>query len=589
METEYLVKGGNSRAAFTLKIHRGDGMALLAMNWRRGKPPRNFVGFAIEFREPGKDLFWPVGNRIGFPGQKLEGSKKFFDSTRAPIQKFRWVHFPRNPEIRGKFTYRVTAMHMDANGVLASGDQQTASIALMRETLPGKANVAFTRGFVSSQAFVDRYAPDGKLTTLIPDKAKDGLAFKPTHKKKDEAYEWMGFEARSAVLEILDEAIAKDLEVRVIAYDLNLPEILTRLQALGRRLKIIIDDFKATGGGHKAADFPESKAASRLRRSAGTSNVVRQHMGNLQHHKSIAIRGRGVNKVVYGSTNFTWRGVYVQSNNAFVVNSKKATDDYFQVFEQYFNAPNAASFKKSDAAVGWHKLGVPGLNAQVGFSPHNAQNGLLASVGRDIDAARSSVLFSLAFLGQMTKGPIGPALGRKIKSRTVHTLGIADASVKAGNLGVAVLSPDNKRRVVRASALTGNVPAPFRTEPSGLAGSGGQHRGTRMHHKFVVIDFDTADARVYLGSYNFSEPADQNNGENLVLVKDRTVATSYMIEAVRIYDHYRFRSAHEDARRAGRTSKEINLKPAPRTSTQKPWWQRDWDDPIRKRDRVLFS
>jgi hypothetical protein len=100
------------------------------------------------------------------------------------------------------------------------------------------------------------------------------------------------------------------------------------------------------------------------------------------------------------------------------------------------------------------------------------------------------------------KGPIGPALGRAIKSRTVYALGIADARVKEGNLGVTVLTPDNKQHVVRSSALTGNVPAPFSTEPSGLSGSSGQQRGTRMHHKFVVLDFDTAP--VYLGSYNFS-------------------------------------------------------------------------------------
>ncbi|TCP80849.1 phospholipase D-like protein [Rhizobium sp. PP-CC-2G-626] len=66
-----------------------------------------------------------------------------------------------------------------------------------------------------------------------------------------------------------------------------------------------------------------------------------------------------------------------------------------------------------------------------------------------------------------------------------------------------------------------------------------------MHHKFVVIDFNTEI--VYAGSHNFSEPAGNANEENLVRVKDRTVATSYMVEALRIYDHYVFRAAAEDA------------------------------------------
>ena len=575
--------GANSKAPFTLKVHRGDGMALLAMNWKTGKPPRNFVGFAIEFREPGGDKFWAIRNRIGFPGQRKKFSDPPIESTRAPIQKFRWVHFPRNAEKPGKFTYRVTPMFMDAGGALGRGEEQTASIALMRDTLQGKVNVGFTRGYISSQAFVANFAPDKDLSTLVPNDAKGGLEFKPTHKKADEALEWMGFEARSVIHELLDEAAKKKAEVRAIVFDFNLPEMLTRLEKLKSKLKVIIDDSSKK----KEPASPESKAAARLKKTAGTANVKRQHMASLQHHKSIAVRGTGINKVLFGSTNFSWRGFYVQSNNAVVVNSKKAVDDYFKAFDEYFKASRADDFRKSTASAGWHTLGVDGLTAKVGYSPHNKKNGLLAEVGKDIAKAKSSVLFSLAFLGQTTKGPIGPALGKQIKSKTVHTLGIADANVKEGNLGVTVLSPDNKRRVVRSSALTQNAPAPFSNEPSGLSGSKGQHRGTRMHHKFVVLDFDTPDARVYFGSYNFSEPADFDNGENLVMVKDRTVATSYMIEAVRLYDHYRFRTVQEDTK--GKGLKVIELKLPPTKPSQKPWWQKDWDDPARKLDRVLFA
>jgi hypothetical protein len=59
VSSDFQVSGGNAGAPFTLKIHRGEGMALLAMNWRGGKrPPDDFVGFAIEYREPGSDRFF---------------------------------------------------------------------------------------------------------------------------------------------------------------------------------------------------------------------------------------------------------------------------------------------------------------------------------------------------------------------------------------------------------------------------------------------------------------------------------------------------------------------------------------------------
>jgi phosphatidylserine/phosphatidylglycerophosphate/cardiolipin synthase-like enzyme len=90
-----------------------------------------------------------------------------------------------------------------------------------------------------------------------------------------------------------------------------------------------------------------------------------------------------------------------------------------------------------------------------------------------------------------------------------------------------------------------------------------------MHHKFIVIDFDKPTARVYLGSYNFSSPADVKNGENLLLIRDRRVVVSYAVEALRIFDHYHFRVAQAEADEAG---KELALAKPPRNPGEQPWW-----------------
>ncbi|MBY5580555.1 phospholipase D-like domain-containing protein [Rhizobium leguminosarum] len=583
MDTDFRVTGRNAASLFALTIHRGDGMVLLGMDWKNGRPPIDFVGFAIQYREPGTDFFKNVRNRIGFPGQPVPDDG--IRTTEAPIQKFRWVHFPFNADLPGKFLYRVTPKFMDAAGALTAGEAQEAELALMRETIPGKLNVAFTRGFVSSQAFVRNFAPDAPtIITLVPAVGDEGLDFVPTHADAERALAWMGFEARAETLALLDKARDAGAEVRVIAYDLNLPEVVTRLEALGPKLKIIIDDSDRTKG-HGRPNSPETRAAERLIASAGAANVKRQHMANLQHQKSIAVRGGGISTVLYGSTNLSWRGLYVQSNNSLAVHSEKAIDDYFTAFESYFTAKRAEDFRDSPSSAGWIDLGLDGVDAKVAFSPHSDANGRLDEIGADIDTAQSSVLFSLAFLGQMTRGAIGPALGRALERPEMHVMGIADAEVRAGNLGLNVLTPDNRRRVVRAAALTGNVPPPFLTEPSGLSGVDGNQRGTRMHHKFLVLDFDKPTARVYLGSYNFSNPADDENGENLVLVRDRTVATSYMIEALRMYDHYIFRVA---SGASGGPARPLELKRPPQAGGT-PWFERDWTDPIRARDRALFA
>ena len=565
---KFQVSGKNSAALFTLKLHRGDGMALLGMNWKKGKPPKDFVGFAIEHRPPDSDRFFALKNRITFPGVDGAVNPERLSTMSSPIQKFRWVHFPRNANLDGEFVYRVTPMFMNDDDTLSQGDPQEAAIELRRDTFPGQLNVTFTRGFVSSQAFVDRFEKFGPINKLVPAKAADGLKFKPTHPNADEALAWMGFEAREVILDTLDQAIKDKAEVRVVAYDLNVPDVVERLEKIGKRLKIIIDDSKEHGEPKSA----ETQAEKRLRASAGKENVTRQHMKSLQHNKTIVVDGPKVKKVVFGSTNLSWRGFYVQSNNAVVVEGRKPVALARAAFDKYFDDPDG--FGDSDSAK-LTDLGLKDIDARVAFSPHAKSNSLLKKIGDDILGNTTSCLFySLAFLS-ITPGVIKEAIKKVTSRKDIFVYGISDKKVG----GIDLQMPDGNVAPVFASALDKNIPAPFSKEPAG----GG---GNRMHHKFVVIDFDKPTARVYLGSYNFSIPADEKNGENLLLIRDRRVAVSYTIEALRIFDHYHFRIAQREAKKAKKT---LQLAKPPREAGEKPWWSEDYTDARKIRDRELFA
>ena len=570
--SDFALYGSNQAAPFTLKVHRGDGMALLAMNWKAPKPPEDFVGFGIEYREPGGTKFWPVTNRIAFPTPDGKVNPKRMSSLISPIQMFRWVHFPFNASLPGAFTYRVTPISMDEGGTLAMGEVQQVDLELARDTYR-RLNIAYTRGFVSSQAFVDRYAVHGPISTLVADDAATGLSFRPTHPDAAKALPWMGFEARTAILDVLDAAIADTTaEVRVVAYDFNLPELLDRLVKLGSRLKIIIDN----SADHAATGSAENTAAARFASSAGAGNVKRQHMAKLQHNKFIAVRGKSTKAVVLGSTNFSWRGFYVQNNNALVVSTKAAADLCFEAFDSYFAADSAGDFRGSVSASDWYDLGVKDVDAKVTFSPHGPGNVRLAEIGDDIGSTKSSLLYSLAFLYEVP-GAVSDAITAVTNDKSKFVYGISDKRVG----GINVQEPDGNINPVYAAELSGNLPEPFKSEPAGASGY-----QTRMHHKFVVIDFDKPTARVYLGSYNFSDPADTKNGENLVLIKDRRVATSYMIEALGIFDHYLFRVRQKQAKTAKKT---ITLKFPPRQPGDKPWWDSNYSVPIKIRDRLIFS
>jgi phosphatidylserine/phosphatidylglycerophosphate/cardiolipin synthase-like enzyme len=563
-----VITGSSATAPFSLKVRRGEGMALLSMDWKQGTPPDDFVGFAIEFQAPGEAQFRALENMLAFldaNGKVVPGRTS---SRLAPFQRFRWVHFPRDANLDGDFGYRVTPVFMDANDSLSYGDPQEAAVILGGDTYPGKLNVAFTRGFVSSQAFAERYEP---IATLLPPNANQGLTFTATNPKTDEALDWMGFEARRAILAVLDEAIADEAaQVRAVAYDLNEPEIVSRLEKLGNRLRMIIDN----SGSHGKPGSAEDEAEQRLAASAGAGNVKRQHMGGLQHNKTIVLDSPTNQIVVCGSTNFSWRALFVQSNNALVLRGKDAADAFSEAFEQYWQHDDPGAFSIT-AAAGLSDLKLNEIDAQVAFSPHSAQNALLAQVAEDIGQhTGSTLLYSLAFLYQ-TPGPILDAIKTVTEDDAVFVYGISDRKVG----GIEVQRPNGNVDPVYPDELSAHVPEPFKSEVTG-------NGGIRMHHKFVVIDFDKPTARVYLGSYNFSHAADAANGENLLIIRDPRVAVSYAVEALTLFDHYHFRIS---AREATEEGKPYALARPPRKPDEKPWWDSYYSDPHKARDRKVFA
>jgi len=277
--------------------------------------------------------------------------------------------------------------------------------------------------------------------------------------------------------------------------------------------------------------------------------------------------------VVCGSTNFSWRAFFVQSNNATILRGANAIKPFVAAFEAYWSAvPN--SFGATPSAI-WSNLGLKDITARVAFSPHAPSNALLATIADDIgEKTKSCMFFSLAFLYQ-TPGPILDAIKKVADSDAIFIYGISDRKVG----GLDLQKPNGNVSPVFPAALSKNVPAPFSEEPSG----GG---GIRMHHKFVVIDFDKPTARVYLGSYNFSSTADIKNGENLLLIRNRRIAVSFTVEALRIFDHYHFRVVQQEAKTA---KKELVLAKPPRNAGEVPWWEEDYVDARKIRDRELFA
>ena len=550
--------------SLAVKLWRGERMCLIGMDV--ADPEDDFVGFAIEVKSPGSTDYVALRNRLNFDygsaDNGVDGFRNFL-STAAPFQKFRWMHFPYDPT-DGTYLYRVTKMHMNAAGALKSGDRVAdLPISLDRMTYSDYLDIGFTRNFASSQAYADKF---GNNPDVIPSDPNEGLTFQ---KLPGDVYQWLGFEAYDLIFGLLDEvANDKDLSIDVFAYDFNERDILAKLESCGTRVRAIIDDSKP----HKPAGSAESQAAARLAASAGADAVKRMHFKTLQHNKVFIVRrGDQPVKVLFGSTNFSYRGLYIQANNALVFHSSDAAKLFGRAFDLAFQGLDA--FKQDSLGSKWSLVQAEGVpSAHFCFSPHQSSNLSLSPVGAAIDQASSSVFYAIAFLNQIRSGPVREAVDR-LMGKDVFSYGISD---KDG--GLEIRKPDGTVGQVDFSYLASHAPEPFKSEWSG--GS-----GIHQHDKFVVTDFNLPTAKVFTGSSNLSPSGESNNGDNLVMIEDQRVATSYALEALRIFDHLHFRSAMQGAD----TPNSLTLARPP-AAGQDAWFRRFYVTGSQAaKDRLLFS
>jgi phosphatidylserine/phosphatidylglycerophosphate/cardiolipin synthase-like enzyme len=568
-------ENSETKEGFTMKLWRGERMCLLGFDVE--KPEPDLVGFAIECKGPDDAEFSPLPNRIAFsydkPTAEAVTGKRQFSSLENPFQKFRWIHFPNNPT-DGTYRYRVTKMHMPKDEAPIQGTALTLDISLDPVTYHDFVDVGFTRNFASSQAFLEKFPPGANMnevgSKIIPPSADKGLTFKKLQAPPD-LYQWMGFEAHDLLFNLLDEAVGdQTTELNVFSYDFNEGDILEKLKKLGKRLRIIIDD----SAGHGSSGSAESQAANILKKSAGTKNVARTHFKRLQHNKVFILKKNGkATKVLCGSCNHSYRGLYIQANNVLVFDQP----DIAGLFSQYFDATfsNPSKFSSSELASKWHLVQVDGKPpVRVCFSPHKSADLSLNPVRAAIDQAQTSVLYNIAFLNQIPNGPTREALDR-LMQRTIFSYGVAD---KAG--GLELTKPDGSRGLVDFAFLAKTAPQPFNKEWSG-------QKGINIHHKFVVTDFNLPSAKVFTGSCNMAVGGEQSNGDHLVMIEDRKIATGYAIEAVRVFDHLHFR----DLMKKGQNKpKVLKLRKPTKLSGEPPWFGGFYvQGSQREQDRKLFS
>jgi hypothetical protein len=125
-------------------------------------------------------------------------------------------------------------------------------------------------------------------------------------------------------------------------------------------------------------------------------------------------------------------------------------------------------------------------------------------------------------------GPVLPALNTLHEDERIFTYGISDDPA-----GIALYAPGKRTGLLVTGKPTRvRLPKPFNQVP--------RLQNHQIHHKFVVCGFRGTKATVWCGSSNLTAGGEQDNGDNLLTIRDRDVAAVFAIEAAALVDHFNF-------------------------------------------------
>ncbi len=581
----------NTNNGFSLKAYRGSLMTLLAMNLDEKPADGSFAGFTIFYINP-KGERKPIQNLINF-----SGSNVITGSDISPIQKFNWVHFPGSYQqtgmLTGKYTYEATPRYFDAaQKLLPLDESKTVRIkdADVNDFTDGKVSVGFTRAFVKSQAFSNRYGAKQKLLPAGDDWIFDTSKKAGTHARYgdftyEDMYAWLGFNARTMLYGLLSEALhSTSVSVEMFAYDFNDPviaNICLQLAAKGQ-IRIIMDNAALHTAPDKAGN-PSTENNFETRFNAKARNgaaLFRCRFARYAHCKEIILKKNNKPyKVLTGSTNFSYTGLYVNANHVLVFDDEKVAGYYSDIFNACWQKGTAKAFRSTPFAAAAKKFtgGMPVTELNV--SPHSADYAkqLLDDITAMVnDKKNSSVLFSVMEMGEKSTGSLIPALRQLHHNDALYTYGITDNS--SGE--ISLYKPGVKNGLlIDAKKASRELPPPFKQEFA----LGLMHA---IHHKFVITNFNKKNARVYCGSSNLALGGETDNGDNLLCIKDTDVATVFAIEALRLTDHYNYRSLKDKKITKAAATK---MKPLMLDKTGR-WVDRFYDEKdIRCLERKLFA
>jgi len=560
-------KDAASAGSVKVRAYCSPTLVLLAFDWPKGATRTDFLGFAVR-RTPG----FRAGEKDGYLLNKLSFSKpqaksQALPSDLAPIQKFMWWDSAINSSQRGgTFTYRVIPVvgtgPTDLKLLEAEGANCKLTVPMFKDS--DGIETYFNRAVVSSQAFSREFKDLSKKATL------------------QSAMTWLANGLETAIPGFTKSA--SGLNGAIYHLTDNLWTVPALKVAKGSRSLVYMHKVHKHKPGTKnpSGDDTVSDTAANLLKKTGYTIKPRTKAAIMHDKFLVKFKNGKEDSLLMGSANFTPEGLTAQANLMHVFPSPPLAKLYNARQVALMSDPAMPSLAK---IAGWSKaVKVGKTSVRAFFSPEASKKRVsIDTVVKAVNGAKSSVLFCMF---SPTDGPLLKAMlaaGDKKKimfgmlnsitdPTTANTKKNAklvadgkepkDLSANA-KVQVELFHRSKKQRDVLAydffrpeTAPTGFLPEfssidtsafstvpPVKPVPSSKAKKRGGPPAVHIHHKFIIIDADTASPTIFTGSANMSKNSVERNDENLLeITNSPTLGQLYLAEFFRLYDHYRARA-----------------------------------------------
>ena len=496
-----------------------------------------------------------LGGFVGFSDQDK------FDTNapwKFPIQRFMWWDYLVQPGNVVQYSI-VPVVGPDKDHLQPSQPDASAQTPPMTVSGQASAHVSsyFNKGIVSAQ-WVSRalkaIGPNAKLGDLI------GQTNQPNNLLRNALSGLL----RPQLLQLLDDVKTNGGEIYAALYELNDPELIPALVALGQKCHLIL-----ANGAFKPPDNDENiKVRAQLRGKVDLHDrkVSKNHFAHNKFVVACDSAGRP-QRVLSGSTNWTMTGLCTQANNGIIVDDPDLGAFFIKEWNLLKAAGNDYPPSLMQANSKAATFNVDGGTITQWFAPTDK--------GEDLDYARQLIngaeqgilfLFFNPGVFEPDDKPEQWTLLQNIVARhqqgapnynpALYIHGIVNqeiAGLTTEGTGKpsqhAALDPTNLSPVKLFDG--GNTaPTPLTYEsmvPKAIKDAFHDwqaevmNQGVHVHSKVVVIDPFGKKPVVITGSHNLGFKASTKNDDNMMIVEGNApLAAAYAANIIAIYQTYRW-------------------------------------------------